>query len=84
MRKISASKTVKVRALKSQMTGLEFYYLDAAGGEQCEALNMAEGIRHEIFSLVLGMSGLRWRTLQMERFYKAGGESKSHLDRVFK
>ena len=75
---------MKVRALKASLVAMEFVYLDANGTEQCQMLNMAEDLRHEIFSLVLGMSGLRWRALQIERNNKAGGEGKSHIDRIFK
>ena len=84
MRKTNANKKMKVRALKSGLVAMEFVYLDTHGAEQCEVLNMSEEIRHEIFSLVLGMSGLRWRALQMERHNKEGGEGKSHMDRIFK
>jgi hypothetical protein len=84
MRKTQTAKKMKVRALKPNLEAIEFCYLDDADLEQCEVLSMAEEIRHEVFSLVLGLSGLRWRALQIVRHNKAGDENKSHLDRVFK
>ncbi len=84
MRKTDTNKKMKVRALKASLVAMEFFYLDTHGAEQREVLNMSEELRHEIFSLVLGMSGLRWRVLQTERNNKAGGEGKSHMDRIFK
>jgi hypothetical protein len=84
MRKTQAAKKMKVRALKSHLEAIEFCYLDEGGTEHCEVLSMAGDIRHEIFSLVLGISGLRWRALQIERHNKAGDVNNSHLDRIFK
>jgi hypothetical protein len=84
MRKKPAAKKMKARALKPNLEAIEFCYLDEEGSEHCEVLSMAEGIRHEIFSLVMGLSRLRWRALQIERHNKAGDVNKSHLDRIFK
>ena len=84
MRKTQAAKKMKMGALKPNLEAIEFCYLDEAGLERCEVMSMAEEIRHEVFSLVLGISGLRWRGLQTERHNKAGDGNKSHLDRLFK
>ena len=84
MRKTKAAKKVKVKALKPSLGSIEFCYLDGQRLEQCEVFSMAEEVRHEVFSLVLGTSGLRWRALQIERHNKAGGENQSHLDRIYK
>lgn len=84
MRKTKASKKMEVRALVPNLKVIEFGYLDEEGVEQCEVLCMPEEIRHEVFNLVLGISGLKWRALYMRRYNKAGGENKSYLDRIFK
>ena len=84
MRKTQAARKTKARALKPNLETIEFCYLDEQRLEQCEAYNMAEHVRHEVFSLVLGISGLRWRALQMERNNKAEDGNQSHLDRIFK
>ena len=84
MRKTQAPKKTKVKALKLSLGSIEFCYLDGQRLEQCEVFSMAEAIRHEVFSLVLGTSGLRWRALQIERHNKDGDENQSHLDRLFR
>jgi hypothetical protein len=83
MRKVHAVKKMKVRALRPHLESIEFHYLDEAGSEWCEVISMAKDLRHEIFSLVLGVSGLSWRALQIERYNEAGDENKDHLDRGF-
>ena len=82
--KMDAPRKAKVRALDFGVEAMEFIYLDNEGSERRERITMSEEARHEIFSLVLGWSGLRWRILHMERNNKAGGEGKSHMDRLFK
>jgi hypothetical protein len=84
MRKVHAAKKIKVGALKPHLEAIEFRYRDEAGLEQCEVISMAEDLRHEIFSLVLGVSGLGWRALQIDRHNKAGDENESQLDHAFK
>ena len=79
MRKSSARKVVKAKALKASLDSIDFVYLDADGLEQTHVCSMPAHVRHEVFSLALGLSGLRWRVLQIERH-----KGTSHLDSVVK
>ena len=84
MRKSSARKVVKAKALKASLVSIDFVHLDEDGLEQTHVCSMPENVSQEVFSLALGLSGLRWRVLQVERHNKADGKGTSHLDSVVK
>ena len=67
MRKVPALRTSKMTILRSTLEGIEFSYMHADGTEATLRVDAQEQERDEIFNLVIGWSGLRWRPLRLDR-----------------
>jgi hypothetical protein len=69
MRKTPTAEKVKARALTPNLESIGLCYLDKHGVEHCDGFSMAEAILgHEVFSVVLDISPLRWRAIRTSFF----------------
>lgn len=67
MCKVKPDSTVKTATFGIAGSGLQFFAVNAQGAQMNESITIHHDKRDEIFNLVLGWSGLRWRTVCIER-----------------
>jgi hypothetical protein len=84
MCKVKPASTVKTLTFGVGGSRLQFFATDAQGAGLNETITVHEDQRDEIFNLVLGWSGLRWRAICIERprpETSTGKRKKKHLGR---
>lgn len=86
MRKVRGSKTAKVMKFDSSVEGIEFDFDhsfgahdmgDGRGDGVVERVDVGKGRRDEVFNVVLGWSGLRWRALQLKSPPREEGQEQA-------
>jgi hypothetical protein len=84
MCKVKPASTVKTLTFGVGGSSSQFFATDAQGAGLNETITVQEDQRGEIFNLVLGWSGLRWRAIRIERprpETSTGKKKKKHLGR---
>lgn len=78
MRKARPPKKTGITALGRDLGRIELYFKFERGGEMMEEVDIKDGRRDEVFNIILGWSGLRWRALQLSRA-AVKGDGQRHL-----
>ena len=80
MRKARTPKKPRVASLSPGTGRIELYFRTEQGSERVEEVDIKDGKRDEVFNVIVGWSGLRWRALQLSRA-AVKGDGQRHLGR---
>ncbi len=81
MSKLKPDPTIKIATFGMAGGGLQISATDAGGGRMSEPITVHRDTRDEIFNLILGWSGLRWRAVCIERPKAKNAEGKKkHIE----
>ena len=81
MCKVDSDPKIKALTFGIASSGLRFIANDIQGVQTDETITVREDKRNEIFNIVLGWSGLKWRAVCMQRHK---GETASSVKKYFK